>query len=71
MVASKMDVSVFVEGKKRKVKLPAGAAINDAIAAVDANKQTVIVKLNGKIAHSRTRLTQGDKVGLVGIINNG
>lgn len=70
-VCIKMDVSVLVEGKKRKVTLPAGATIKTAIDAVDANEQTIIIKLNGKICHSRTKLSQGDKVELIGIIYGG
>ncbi len=66
-----MDVLVLLEGKKRKVKLKAGATIKTAIDAVDANEQTIIVKLNGKICHSRTKLKQGDKVELIGIIYGG
>ena len=66
-----MDVSVSFEGRKRKVKLPATATIRDAIDAVDANEQTVIVKLNGKIAHCRKRVSQGGKVELVSIIYSG
>jgi len=66
-----MDVSVLVAGKKTKVKLPAGATIKTAIDAVDANEQTIIVKLNGKIAHSRAKLSQADTVELIGIIYGG
>jgi len=66
-----MEVIVVCEGKKRKVKLPAGSTIKAAIDAVDANEQTIIVKLNGKICHSRTKLKQADKVELIGIIYGG
>ena len=66
-----VDVSVAFGGQKKKVKLAAGATIKDAIAIVKANEQTVLVKLNGKVAHSRTPLRQGDKVELVGIIYSG
>ncbi|MFA6330034.1 MAG: MoaD/ThiS family protein [Candidatus Micrarchaeia archaeon] len=66
-----MDVQVLLEGKIRKVKLPAGSTIKTAINAVDANEQTILVKLNGKICHSKSKLSQGDKVELVGIIYGG
>ena len=58
-------------GKKRKVKLLAGSAIKDVIGCLDANEQTIIIKLNGKIAHSKTKLKQADKVELIGIIYGG
>jgi len=66
-----MDVTVVCQGKKRKVKLKAGATIKAAIDALDANEQTIIVKLNGKVAHSKTKLKQADKVELIGIIYGG
>jgi len=66
-----MNVTVKSNGKNRSVNLPKNSTIKDAIDALDANEQTIIVKLNGKVAHSRAKLAQGDKVELVGIIYGG
>ncbi|MFA5246511.1 MAG: MoaD/ThiS family protein [Candidatus Micrarchaeia archaeon] len=66
-----MQVTVIYECKKTKVKLKGGSTISKAIAALDANSQTVIIKLNGKIAHEKSKLKEGDKVELIGIIYGG
>jgi sulfur carrier protein ThiS len=66
-----MQVVVLYECKKKKVKLKQGSSICDAIAALDANPQTLIVKLNGKIAHEKSKLRDGDKIELIGIIYGG
>jgi sulfur carrier protein ThiS len=66
-----MDVSVAIDGRKSRLRLQKGATIADAIASCGANAQTVLVKLNGAVAHERTQLEQGDRVELAGIICSG
>ena len=66
-----MQVTVIYGLKKEDVRLKPGAVIADAIAALAANPQTIIIKLNGKIAHEKAKLSEGDKVELIGIIYGG
>lgn len=70
---AKMKVTVTVNpgSKKTALGFSNGATIKNAIEAVGANSQTIIVKLNGKIAHEKSALADGDKVELIGIIYGG
>lgn len=48
-----------------------GATPKSVMKAMAVSDQTVIVKVNGQVAHEGTELCEGDKLELVGIIYGG
>lgn len=59
------------EEKFRRVEIPAKSDIKSIITKSKTNNQTVIIKLNGEIASEKAKLSQGDKLELLGIIYGG
>ena len=54
-----------------QVELPENSSIHSVIASSNLNRETFIIKLNGKIAHEETELKEGDELEFVHVIYGG
>jgi len=66
-----VSVALTKDFKKRSLKLPAGTTLEQLVKMEKASKQTIVLLVNGKVAHPSTVLKQGDDVELVGVIYGG
>ena len=66
-----MQIFLINGGKKTKTKLERNAKIIDVIKKTGKNRQTFVIKLNGKIAHEEKKLKEKDKLELIGVIYGG
>ena len=62
-------ITLTVNGKARKTKT--AGTIADVVKKEKLNDETLVILLNGKLAHETTKLKDGDKLELVGIIYGG
>jgi len=63
----KMEVVVKNKNKTRKINLKKGSVVQDAV----KGDETGVFKLNGKIAHPKKKLKQGDVVEFVRVVYGG
>ncbi len=66
-----MKIKVVDDCCTKQLDLPSGATIEQVLKGEAVNKQTIVVMLNGKVAHPSTVLKEGDAVELVGVIYGG
>ncbi|MCL5011784.1 MAG: MoaD/ThiS family protein [Candidatus Marsarchaeota archaeon] len=62
-----MNVSIKSRNKLKKVELKKGSAVQDAV----KGGETGVFKVNGKIAHPRKTLKEGDVVEFVRVVYGG
>ena len=70
---SEIDVKVRVIGQKtiQKVKIAQKTSIADLLNKLGQNRETVVVRLNGKIIAEEERLADGDSVEILPVVTGG
>ncbi|MBI3587894.1 MoaD/ThiS family protein [Candidatus Micrarchaeota archaeon] len=58
-------------GKTEDEGLELGTTVQDVIDSRNLNGQTLLISVNGKIAHPSTELKEGDELELLGVIYGG
>lgn len=66
-----MKIKVVDDCCTKHLELPQGATIEKVLKGEAVNRQTVVLMLNGKVAHPSTELKEGDQLELVGVIYGG
>lgn len=69
-----MKISVVIanpSGKKRRLEVPKEADVRLAQNKLGLSSQLFVVKLNGRIAHPKAKLKQGDSLEFIGVIYGG
>lgn len=66
-----MRVRVVGQRAARKVKLASGAKVLNLLNQLGQNRETVVVRLNGKIVPEEERLRGGDSVEILPIVTGG
>ena len=66
-----MKISLVVSGRRKAASLRDGASIADVIRKEKLNGETLIVRLNGRLAHEDAQLKAGDRLELIGVIYGG
>jgi sulfur carrier protein len=64
-------VKIIGERKIRKVRVPHESSLSELLRLVDRNRETVAVRLNGKIVAEEERLADGDLVEIIPIVTGG
>lgn len=68
---TKMKIKVVDDCCTKQLELPGKATIEQVLKGEAVNKQTIVIMLNGKVAHPSTELKEGDQLELVGVIYGG
>jgi thiamine biosynthesis protein ThiS len=67
-----LSVSVRITpGRAKKVPVPKGATIQDLLDSLSINRETVIVRREGRPVPESDRISSGDKLEIVSIISGG
>ncbi|MBI5229614.1 MoaD/ThiS family protein [Candidatus Micrarchaeota archaeon] len=66
-----MEIRVVSNRRTRAVQVNKGASARAMLSRLGLNGETVIIKLNGKVAHPDEILSAGDLIEFVGIIYGG
>lgn len=69
-----LKISVTVKripGKSSRVLVPSRSSIYSLLARLGINRETVVVRLNGKIAAESEKLAKGDKLEIISIVSGG
>ena len=69
----KIVVKVRIIGQRvaRKVRVTSGTRIADLLDQLGQNRETVVVRLNGKIVPEEERLADGDSVEILPVVTGG
>ncbi|MFH1821071.1 MAG: sulfur carrier protein ThiS [Methanobacteriota archaeon] len=68
-----IEVRVKIIGQKsvRRLKIVAGTTVADLLNKLGQNRETVVVRLNGKIIAEEERLKSGDHVEILPVVTGG
>jgi len=66
-----MKIFLTRDFSKKEKQFPEGTKIEEVLKAEGASKQTIVILLNGGVAHPSTVLREGDELELVGVIYGG
>lgn len=66
-----MKIRVVDDCCTKQLEVQEGATIEGVLESESVNKQTIVIMLNGKVAHPSTQLKEGDELELVGVIYGG
>lgn len=66
-----MRVKIVGQKSARKLKVAARTTIADLLKRLDQNRETVVVRLNGKIVAEEERLAAGDLVEILPVVTGG
>lgn len=70
-MASSISVQFTTRQGVKTLKLATGSTVADVIAKEQANAETFLINLNGKLAHPATTLSDGDALEFVHVIYGG
>lgn len=66
-----MEIVLVQDGRRKKLHYAKTATIAQVARELGLNDETFIIKLNGRVAHPKTRLKQGDRLEFVHVIYGG
>lgn len=66
-----VKVRVIGQGAARKIKVPQKTKVADLIDQLGQNRETVVVRLNGKIVAEDERLADGNSVEILTVVTGG
>ena len=66
-----VEVKVIGQRAARKIKVPQKTRIADLLDQLDQNRETVVVRLNGKVVAEEERLADGDSVEILTVVTGG
>ena len=68
-----IEVRVKIVGQRstRKLKVAAKTSISDLLGRLGQNRETVVVRLNGKIVAEEERMAAGDSVEILPVVTGG
>ena len=67
-----MEITVKVVGQRtRRLKVDPGTTIAELLRRVGQNRETVVVRLNGRIVAEEERLKEGDLVEVIPVVTGG
>ncbi len=64
-------VKVVGEGKARRLTLASRATVSDLLGQLEQNRETVVVRLNGRIIAEEERLRSGDRLEVLPVVTGG
>lgn len=67
----KVTVKIIGQKPARKLKVAAKTTIADLLKQLDQNRETVVVRLNGKIVAEEERLAAGDFIEILPVVTGG
>jgi sulfur carrier protein len=67
-----VEITVKVVGQRtRRLKVDPGTTIAELLRRVGQNRETVVVRLNGRIVAEEERLKQGDLIEVIPVVTGG
>ena len=67
-----MEITVKVVGQRtRRLKVDPGTTIAELLKRVGQNRETVVVRLNGRIVAEEERLKEGDLIEVIPVVTGG
>jgi sulfur carrier protein len=67
-----VEITVKVVGQRtRRLKVDPGTTIAELLRRVGQNRETVVVRLNGRIVAEEERLKEGDLVEVIPVVTGG
>lgn len=67
-----MEITVKVVGQRtRRLKVDPGTTIAELLRRVGQNRETVVVRLNGRIVAEEERLKEGDLIEVIPVVTGG
>ena len=71
LVGITVKVRVIGQGAARSIKVPQKTKIADLLDQLGQNRETVVVRLNGKVVAEEERLADGDSVEILLVVTGG
>lgn len=70
---SEIEIKAKIVGQKsaRRLKLSPRATVAEALEKLGQNRETVVVRLNGRIIAEEERLKSGDQVEILPVVTGG
>jgi sulfur carrier protein len=66
-----MRIKLVLEGKKRTMKARGGTTVTHLLKELGINRETVLVRKNGKICVEDEKIREGDEVEIIKAISGG
>ncbi|KUO40726.1 MAG: hypothetical protein APZ16_01025 [Candidatus Hadarchaeum yellowstonense] len=67
-----VEITVKVVGQRtRRLKVDPGTTIAELLRRVGQNRETVVVRLNGRIVAEEERLKEGDLIEVIPVVTGG
>jgi len=67
-----VEITVKVVGQRtRRLKVDPGTTIAELLKRVGQNRETVVVRLNGRIVAEEERLKEGDLIEVIPVVTGG